>query len=187
MTAQSPTQISFEEAIKQSQSLLIQAADYKINDIELATQVTDLIQTENGARGFFVTYLTADFPLADRPSEVLVKALKSSPEAVSELLVKNLAMSSATAVSHRRNQDRAMTDGSEQVRRRTIALIQMIDLPTIAVKLKALQQSIQTSQGEYQAFLERWGYDAEQKQVILTAIAACSLLEKHQDLTMKIN
>jgi hypothetical protein len=40
--------------------------------------------------------------------------------------------------------------------------------------LQRLKSTIQTGQGEYQAFLERWGYDAEQKQVILAAIAACS-------------
>jgi hypothetical protein len=178
MTTQSPAQISFEEAINQSQTLLEQVADGQISDADLTAQITDLVQTENGARGFFVIYLTADLPLADHPSQGLVKALQSSPDVVSELLVKNLAMSSATAISHGRNQDQEMAEGSKQVSRRTIALIQMTNLPETRAKLQRLKSTIQTGQGEYQAFLERWGYDAEQKQVILAAIAACSGLNQ---------
>lgn len=100
----------------------------------------------------------------------MIQALQSSPEIVGELLVKNLAMSSATAVAHRRNQDEEMAQGSEQVRRRTLYLIKATNLPIVSTKLQSLEATLKNGQGEYQAFIERWGYDDEQKQVIQAAI-----------------
>ncbi|MFM7191184.1 MAG: hypothetical protein ACKOX2_10250, partial [Microcystaceae cyanobacterium] len=94
----SQTPVTFEAAISQSQALLTAIAEQRLDDQAFAQQVKTLVQTENGARGFFVTYLTADLPQADQPSPALLAALQTSPEIVSELLVKNLAMASATAV-----------------------------------------------------------------------------------------
>ncbi len=162
--------ISFEDAIAQSQALVEKMATQSISDTEAATAIANLVKTENGARGFFVTYLTDERPFVDSPSPSLIQALQSSPEIVGELLVKNLAMSSATAVAHRRNQDEAMAKGSEQVRDRTLNLIKATNLLVVTTKLQNLEATLKNGQGEYQAFIERWGYDNEQKQVIQSAI-----------------
>lgn len=163
--------VTFEAAISQSQALLTAIAEQRLNDQAFAQQVKTLVQTENGARGFFVTYLTADLPQADQPSPALLAALQTSPEIVSELLVKNLAMASATAVLHRRQQSPELAQGSEQVRQRTVNLINQLALPPLTPKLLALKTTVTTGQGDYQAFIERWDYDAEQKAAILAAIA----------------
>lgn len=167
----SQTPVTFEAAITQSQDLLRAIAEQKLDDQTFAQQVQTLVQTENGARGFFVTYLTVDLPQADQPSPELLVALQTSPEIVSELLVKNLAMSSATAVLHRRQQSPELAKGSDQVRQRTLNLINQLALPPLAPKLLALKTTVTTGQGDYQAFIERWDYDAEQKTAILAAIA----------------
>ncbi|MGL5034163.1 MAG: hypothetical protein ACRC6M_10235, partial [Microcystaceae cyanobacterium] len=163
---------SFEDAITQTKTLLTQVSQTQINDEGFAKQVQELVQTANGARGFFVIYLTTTGDFADRPSRELLQALDTSPEIVSELLVKNLAMSSATAVLHRRNQTQDLALGSDKVLQRTLNLINQTNSPAIAPKLTALKTTILTGTGEYQAFIERWDYDGEQKQAILTAIAA---------------
>lgn len=164
--------MTFEEAIALSQSLLGQMEQGELSDAELEQAIATLVRSENGARGFFVTYLTDERSLADQPSPAVIGALQSSPEIVSELLVKNLAMSSAMAIAHRRNENEAMAQGSDRVRCRTTALIQLLPIPAIAEKAQKLHQTIATGVGEYQSFLTRWNYDTEQKQVIEEAIEA---------------
>lgn len=170
MAQQTPNQISFEDAIAETQALLEKMASKSISDSEIQIAITNLVQTQNGARGFFVTYLTDERPFIDSPSTGIIVALRSSPNIVGELLVKNLVMSSASALAHRRNQDEAMVKGSEQVRDRTSSLIKTVKLPIVSEKLQEMEKSLSTGEGEYEAFLERWGYDAEQKKVMKSAI-----------------
>lgn len=169
-TSSVPDAISFEEAIDLTQSLLMQMEQGTLPDTELETALTTLVSSENGARGFFVTYLSDDRSLADQPSSAVIQALKSFPDVVSDLLVKNLAMSTAMAITHRRNQDEAMAQGSDRVRRRTLNLIQLTQLPEVAQRAKKLYESATTGIGDYQLFLARWGYDAEQRLAIQRAM-----------------
>jgi hypothetical protein len=162
--------ITFEQAIAITQHLLTQLE--QLSESEIQATITTLVSTDNGARGFFVTYLTDDRPFADQPTDAVIKALQTSPAIVSELLVKNLAMSAGMAIAHRRNGNKAMAQGSDRVQRRTANLIQRVQMPEVAQKAAQLQASAETGVGEYQAFLERWGYDAEQLQQIAQAMRA---------------
>jgi hypothetical protein len=156
--------ITFENAIQQTQDLLSQI---EFLDIDTITQkLTDLVSTENGARGFFVTYLTSDLPYTEHPSLEVITALKTSPILVNELLVKNLAMSTAMVIYHRSQGDEANAQGSEKVQEKTGQLIKQLLSQSLAEKLQQLATSLNTGQGEYQAFLERWGYDDCQRQAI---------------------
>jgi hypothetical protein len=161
-----PDAISFEQAIEFTQSLMTQMQSAQISDADLEASLTILLSSDNGARGFFVTYLTDEGSLADHPSEAVIRALQSSPAIVPELLVKNLAMSSAMAIAHRRNQNEAMAQGSDRVQRRTAALIQTVQMAEVTDRATHLRASAATGGGEYEAFLNRWGYDSEQRQVI---------------------
>lgn len=160
-----PEAITFEQAIAFTQSLMTQMQAAQISEPDLEATLTDLLSSANGARGFFVTYLTDDCPLADQPSAAVIRALRSAPT-VPELLVKNLAMSSAMAVAHRRNRNEAMAQGSDRVQARTANLIQQVQMAEVREQATQLCQSAATGSGEYAAFLQRWGYDAEQRQVI---------------------
>jgi hypothetical protein len=166
--------ITFEAAIALTQSLLDRIATGEMAEADIEQAVSDLVQTDNGARGFFVTYLSDTRPNGDRPSDALINALLTAPDTVAELLVKNLAMSSAMALTHRRHQNEDMARGSDQVRSRTTLLIQMLlpanRLPLLRPKLNALLESSRTGAGEYATFLRRWGYDEEQKSVIQNAV-----------------
>jgi hypothetical protein len=156
--------VTFEQAIALTQDLLEKLPD--LSEPEIQASVTDLVSTENGARGFFVTYLTDDHPFADQPSPAVLQALQTSPEIVSELLVKNLAMSASMAIAHRRNGKEEMAQGSDRVLRRSVSLVQGLQMSGIGEKVAQLRDSATTGEGAYQAFLERWGYDAEQRQKI---------------------
>lgn len=165
--------VTFERAIALTQNLLVQL-EQGLPEPEIQAAITTLVSTENGARGFFVTYLTDDRPFADQPSDAIIQALQTSPAIVSELLVKNLAMSAGMAIAHRRNSNEDMAQGSDRVQRRTANLIQRVQLPEVAQKSAQLQASAETGVGEYQTFLERWGYDAEQRQQIAQVMGSIS-------------
>ena len=160
--------ISFENAIQQTQDLLSQI---EFLDAKTITQkFTELVSTENGARGFFVTYLTSDLSHTEYPSLEVITALKTSPIFVNELLVKNLAMSTAMVIYHRGQGDEENAQGSEKVQEKTGQLIKQLLSQSLGEKLQQLATSLNTGQGEYQAFLERWGYDDCQRQAIAKII-----------------
>ena len=165
-----PHDISFEKALQLTETLLEAMENKTLKESEIEEIITTLVSSENGARGFFVTYLTSDKSLADNPTDAVINALKSSPEIVSELLVKNLAMSSAMAITHHRNSDQKAAKGSEKVAQRTAHLIKQVELDLVLDKLYKLKATITQGEGSYAAFLERWGYDQEQKNIIKTHI-----------------
>jgi hypothetical protein len=162
--------LTFEAAIAQAQGLLERLAQTERPELELEQEIAQLVQTQAGARGFFVTYLSDERAIADQPSSEVIAALQSAPDIVAELLVKNVAMSSAMAIAHRRNQDETLTQGSDRVRARSLTLIQHLHSPQISERAIALHESALTGIGAYQAFLDRWGYDAEQRQAIAVAM-----------------
>ncbi|MCC0177720.1 hypothetical protein I4641_12090 [Waterburya agarophytonicola K14] len=162
--------LSFPQAIEATQSLMNKINAGKLDETNIEKEVSSIVSTKNGGRGFFVTYLTSDMLLADRPSLGTINGLKSSIEIVSELLVKNLAMSSAMAIAHARNGDLDNVRGSQKVYRRTSNLIQQIKLDQIDQELEKLKTTISTGKGYYDDFIERWGYDVEQQEAIQKAI-----------------
>ena len=161
--------LTFEQAIAQTQTLLENMAANDLSESETEAAIANLVKTHNGARGFFVTYLTDPRSFVDRPSEAVIRALKASDE-VPDLLIKNMAMSAAMGVHHRRHQHEEMAVSSDRVRSRSVHLIQSLNLPVLNGMVKQLLESAKTGEGEYQSFLERWGYDAEQRSAIVQAI-----------------
>ncbi len=159
--------MTFEEAIAYTETLL---SHQDLDDAILESEISELVQTANGARGFFVTFLTGEWKLADHPSIGIIRALQSTPNAIAELLVKNLAMSTAMAITHQRAGNPEQSQGSERVAKRTALLIEKVDLAEVRAIATQIKHSAITNTGEYAAFLEKWGYDAEQKQAIATSL-----------------
>ena len=79
MNWQDSETITFEEAIDFTHSLLEKMEANQIKESEIQSAITSLVKTENGARGFFVTYLTDNRPIVDKPSKSEIEALKTSP------------------------------------------------------------------------------------------------------------
>lgn len=162
--------ITFEGAIELTQSLLSLIEADQLSEADIEQAVRSLVKTQNGARGFFVTYLTDDRQEADRPSPGVVEALRSAPEIVAELLVKNLAMSAAMVVYHSRHQSEEMAAGSARVQKRSRNLIQILQMPACQTLASQMLESLQNANGEYEEFFQRWGYDNEQKVAIGSAV-----------------
>jgi hypothetical protein len=162
--------ITFEAAIALTQSLLTEIEANRLSQAEIEQAVASLVKTPNGARGFFVTYLTDDRPLADKPSPGVLDALRDAPAIVAELLVKNLAMSAAMVVHHSRQEKPEMAAGSARVQARSHYLIQTLQIPACQTLAEQMLEDLQTGQGEYEEFFQRWGYDGEQKDAIGSAV-----------------
>lgn len=158
--------ITFNEAIAFAEILLSQIQAGELSPEEILTTISALIKTVNGARGFFVTYLPSEINLADNPSPEIIKALQSSPDTIAELMVKNLVMSTAMVITHRRHENEEMAQRSDRVKVRSANLIKLLQIPTIYEIANQLLETITTGEGKYQEFLDRWGYDTEQKQVM---------------------
>ena len=162
--------LSFPQAIALTQSLIEQIEVGKLNEDEIERQVISILKNKNGGRGFFVSYLTGDMSLADNPSTGIINGLKSSIGLASELLVKNLAMSSAMIITHTHNNDLDNAEGSQKVHRRTKNLLKQLNCRENKEQLLELHRTIKTGNGKYQSFLKRWNYDVEQQKAIAEAI-----------------
>ena len=165
-----PENITFEEAIALTQEIMSEMETGRLSEPKVESLIGNLVKSKNGARGFFVSYLTDSRPLADNPSPSIFRALESAPEVVVELLVKNLAMCSAMVVHHQRNQDEEAANESKRVQVRTTKLIKSVNMPSLSGNIQELYQATTTGQGNYKNFLKRWGYDTEQLKAIEQAI-----------------
>lgn len=170
MTLSVPSDIKFDRAIELTQGFLIALKKHELSSDEIRDFVGNLIQTSNGARGFFVTYLTSTDPICDEPNPEIIDALRSHPDLAADLLVKNIAMSTAQKIHHERNSDAEMMASSATVAARTSKIIHQLNLPQIQEMCSELLNTIKTGSGSYTDFLNRWGYDSDQKSAIARAI-----------------
>ena len=162
-----PPNITFEQAMELTQDLLMSNP----SDALVESAITALLQTQNGARGFFVVFLTEDSALADVPTPPLLRALRSNPDTIADLMVKNIAMPTAMALTHQRNGNDELAVSSNQTQVRSIHLVQQLNLPEITTLLRSMQSTIQNNNGDYQSFLDRWDYDSEQRSAIGQVLA----------------
>jgi hypothetical protein len=165
-----PADVSFPQAITLAEEILALPVDG--DDVVQSQAIAALLQTANGARGFFVAFLTGASPLADAPTAGILRALRSAPATVADLMTKNLAMATAMQLTHAANGDREQAAGSARVQARSRTLIAALQLPVLQTQLQRLLDSTRHDGGEYQEFLTRWGYDAEQRQAIQQVVAA---------------
>jgi hypothetical protein len=167
-----PNHIKFDEAIELTQTFLSQLKANELTSSQIQDFVGALVQTANGARGFFVTYLTSIDPICDEPSAEIIAALHAHPEIAVDLLVKNIAMSTAQQLYHQRRNDPDMVASSATVAMRTTKIVHQLNLPQIQNLCRELVDTIHTGTGSYRDFLTRWGYDEEQKNAIAQAVSA---------------
>lgn len=165
-----PNQLDFETAIALTQQLLDTLEQGSGSEAQIETIVAELVQTETGARGFFVVYLTDDRGFADSPSPAILSGLRQAADTVASLLVKNLVMSTAMEIYHRSHNNAPAAEGSVQVQQRSQRLIRLLGWPELPTHIQAMQQTLATGTGTYQAFLDRQGYDRAQYRAIQEAL-----------------
>ena len=165
MNEQKPT---FKEAMQASMLWCKSWENDEISDEVISDRIGELIKTVEGARGFFVVSLSIDCPLMDRFPDALIFQLRSSGEIVVDLTVKNLAMSSAMIITHRKNKDQHESQ-SERIRIRCIELLKLLDSTKVKKRLDVLLEATKGN-GTDLKFLNKWGYNDEQINAISESI-----------------
>jgi hypothetical protein len=105
----------------------------------------------------------------DRLPDPVVLALRQAGEGVVDLMARNLAMSTAMGLHHQRSGDAQQQAGSERVQLRSTELLRLLEPVSVKARLETLLDAT-AGRGEDVAFLDRWGYDAEQKVAIAEAV-----------------
>ncbi len=159
----------FEEALKQASFWCNAWEAGELSDEVLADKVSDLLHKEEGARGFLVISLTSESPLMDRLPEPLVNKLQKEGEFIIDLVVKNLAMSSAMTVFHNKQKNFDLKNSSERIKRRCIEILRVLDSSLVKERLEVLLNGIKGF-GKDSDFLKRWNYDREQVKAISESI-----------------
>ena len=165
MNEQKPT---FKEAMQASMIWCKSWENDEMSDEVIADRISELIQTVEGARGFFVVSLSIDCPLMDRFPDALIFQLRNSGEIVVDLTVKNLAMSSAMIITHRNNKDPQKTQ-SERIKIRCIELLKLLDSTQVKKRLDVLLEATKGN-GKDLKFLNKRGYNDEQIKAISESI-----------------
>ena len=170
--------LSFQEAMQVAARWLAAWRTEAQNAAALAEQLAALLAHHDGRRGFFVVALTGDDPLLDAPPAPVLACLRGAGAAVVDLTVRNLAMSTAMLLEHRRRHDEESASGSLRVQRRCQGLLRQLDPEAVRQRLEQLLEATE-GQGPDVAFLERWDYDAAQRQAI-AAVAAATTANQRQ-------
>jgi len=165
MNEQKPT---FKEAMQASMIWCKSWENDEISDEVISDRIGELIKTVEGARGFFVVSLSIDCPLMDRLPDALIFQLRSSGEIVVDLIVKNLAMSSAMIITHRKNKD-PQEFQSKRIKIRCIELLKLLDSTQVKKRLDVLLEATKGN-GKDLKFLNKWGYNDEQIKAISESI-----------------
>jgi hypothetical protein len=189
--------ITFEEAIELSSQLLNHIERGELETASAPEHIAEIVKEAPGARGFLVAYLTGESRIAEEHPSYVLHGLSKSEALVSDLITKNLVMSSTMAVLHRRNGNEALLAGSTRVQRRSLCLAQGMasrqlrqhfSLMLEAIRLELPEQLEPGSLSEnvplagnppdYSSFLKRWKYDPEQlraaEEALVAAIASIS-------------
>ena len=163
--------ISFEQALERAALWCGAWEAGELSDEVLADRVGELIASRDGARGFFVVSLPSENPLMDRLPEPLLMALRQGGAAVVDLTARNLAMSTAMVLAHGRAGAEEQRQGSERVARRCSDLLRQLDSGLVKSRLETLLAAT-AGEGDDVSFLQRWGYDDQQKSAIASAVLA---------------
>ena len=166
-----PREPTFQQAMEITAQWLQLWEHGELSDEVLADRVAELVASRDGARGFFVVSLAGDCPLMDRLPDPVVMALRQAGEGVVDLTARNLAMSTAMALHHQRSGDGQQQGGSERVTSRCLELLRLLEPAAVRDRLEVLLAATR-GDGVDVAFLDRWGYDAEQRQAIAAAVLA---------------
>ncbi len=155
--------MTFEEAIAQVGAWLGQG------EAVWRAELPGFWRTELGPRAFWVSWLTGDFP--DEPPPALVVLVAAGPPVLRELLMKNLVMATAMALTHERQGNAAGAAGSQQVQRRSLRWLAALREPELQARLAQWRAAALGEPNADTDFLRKWGYDDEQRAAIAQVLA----------------
>ena len=155
---------SFTQAINISAQWCKEWGEDLLSEEVLADRVAELIKTKKGLRGFFAYALSdKDCLLLDKlPFSFIFKMIEGG-DSVVEIIVKNLVMSSAQIIIHRRDKNHAYEITSENISNRCKAILRLLDTKLVT---KTINQVVSNLDNMGNSFDNSIKYDSEQKKFI---------------------
>ena len=155
---------SFTQAINISAKWCKEWGEDLLSEEVLADRIAELIKTKNGRRGFFAYALSdKDCFLLDKLPFSLIFKLIEGGNPVVEIVVKNLIMSSAQIIIHRRENNNAYEITSENISNRCKAILRLLETKLVT---KNVNQALKDLDNMGNSFDNSIKYDLEQKEFI---------------------
>ena len=155
---------SFPQAINISAQWCNEWEEDLLSEEVLADRIAELIKTKNGLRGFFAYALSdKDCLLLDKLPFSLIFKLNEGGDAVVEIVVKNLIMSTAQIIIHQRNNNHEYEITSEIISDRCKAILRLLETKLV---IKNINQVLKDLDNMGNSFDNSIKYDSEQKEFI---------------------
>ena len=155
---------SFTQAINISAQWCKEWGEDLLSEEVLADRIAELIKTKNGLRGFFAYALSdKDCLLLDKLPFSLIYKLNEGGEAVAEIVVKNLIMSSAQIIIHRRDKNHEYEMTSENISDRCKAILRLLQTNLVTKTINKNLKDLDTMGNSFDNSIK---YDSEQKEFI---------------------
>ncbi len=155
---------SFIQAINISAQWCKEWGGDLLSEEVLADRIAELIKTRNGLRGFFAYALSdRDCFLLDKLPFSLIYKLNEVGDAVTEIVLKNLIMSSAQIIVHRKDNNLEYETTSENISSRCKAILRLLETKSVS---KFVDQVLRDLDNMGNSFDNSLKYDSEQKEFI---------------------
>ena len=155
---------SFTQAINISAKWCKEWEEDFLSEEVLADRIAELIKTINGRRGFFAYALSdKDCFLLDKLPFSLMFKLNEGGDAVVEIVLKNLIMSSAQIIIHRRASNNEYEITSENISDRCKAILRLLETKSV---IKSVNQVLKNLDNMGNSFDNSVKYDSEQKEFL---------------------
>ena len=155
---------SFTQAINISAKWCKEWGEDLLSEEVLADRIAELIKTKNGLRGFFAYTLSdKDCFLLDTLPFSLIFKLNEGGDEVVEIVVKNLVMSTAQIIIHRREKNHAYEITSENISERCKAILRLLETKSVTKTVNQVLKNLDTMGNSFDNSIK---YDSEQKEFI---------------------
>ena len=155
---------SFTQAINISAEWCKEWSEDLLSEEVLADRIAELTKTRNGLRGFFAYALSdKNCLLLDKLPFSLIYKLNEGGDAVTEIVVKNLIMSSAQIIIHRRDNNHKYQITSENISERCKAILKLLETNSVTKNIKNVLKELDNMGNSFDNSKK---YDDEQKEFI---------------------
>ena len=155
---------SFSQAINISAKWCKEWGEDLLSEEVLADRIAELIKTKNGRRGFFAYSLSdKDCFLLDKLPFSLIFKLNEGGYAVVEIIVKNLIMSSAQIIIHRRENNHEYEITSKNISDRCKSILRHLETKLVTKTVNQVMKYIDDMGNSFDHSIK---YDDAQKEFI---------------------
>ena len=155
---------TFTQAINISAQWCKEWGEDLLSEEVLADRIAELIKTKNGLRGFFA-YALSDrncFLLDKLPFSLIFK-LNECGDTVVEIVIKNLIMSSAQIIIHRREHNHEYELTSENISERCKGILRLLETKLVTESINKIIKDLDKLGNSFDNSIK---YDEQQKEFI---------------------